>query len=126
MTHSEPIRCELRASAGSVARTLSSGAFGAERPSARSCQGGHHRRGHLETHTKRQAAWEQGQRSRCHQESPGSRGPWSLAPRTAEPQTVLLVEPGGDRLSVQGVLATWLIQDFICLPADEDLETVFS
>lgn len=31
--------------------------------------------------------------------------------------------------SVQGVLATWLNQDFICLPADEDLnllETVFS
>lgn len=129
MTHSEPIRCELRASVGSVVRTLSSGAFGAERPSARSCQGGHHRRGRLETHTKRQAAWEQGQRSRCHHESPRSRGPWSLARRTAKPQTVLLVEPGGDRLSVQGVLATWLNQDFICLPADEDLnllETVFS
>lgn len=97
VTHSEPIRCELRASVGSVVRTLSSGAFGAERPSARSCQGGHHRRGRLETHTKRQAAWEQGQRSRCHHESPRSRGPWSLARRTAKPQTVLLVEPGGDR-----------------------------
>lgn len=68
MTHSEPIRCELRASVGSVARTLSSGAFRAERPSARSLQGGHHRSGRLETHTKRQAAWEQGQQSRCHHE----------------------------------------------------------
>lgn len=68
MTHSEPIRCELRASVGSVARTFFSGAFRAERPSARSLQGGHHRSGRLETHTKRQAAWEQGQWSRCHHE----------------------------------------------------------
>lgn len=58
------------------------------------------------------------------------RKPWLKGTLESGPQdsraTVLLVEPGGDRLSVQGVLATWLIQDFICLPADEDLETVFN
>ena len=61
--------------------------------------------------------------------SPGSREPWSPAPRPAEPQTVLLVEPGGDRLGVRGILAMRFNQDFICLPSEEDLnllKTVFS